>query len=527
MTEPRPAVPLDAGKEGEVDVCVLVEGTYPYVPGGVSAWVHDIILGHPEVSFGVLNIGSHAGSYGEPRYKLPANVRRFEVVYCQDGRPAPMSPAERSALEEQIRSQRLPRQAQPSRVLAATRRMHLDGRCDDEVLADLMSNDLGVGEFLHGADSFDLLTELAEKLAPQAPFLDFFWHFRAIQVPILRLVGTPLLSARCYHAVSTGYAGLLGAAFSLESGRPLVITEHGIYSRERDMELSRATWIKDRASAAEDLGFGTTPSPLRRFWSQSFRALSRFAYNRAARIVTLSDINRRRQIEDGAPPEKISVVPNGVDIAAPAAAPAAAGGATDPAEDSGRQSSLRVGFVGRVVPIKDVITFIKGCDLAMRSTDMNVRIIGPHEEDPAYAKRCFDLVALLARQDTIRFLGPQPLKLIYADRDVVGLTSVSEGQPLVILEAYAAGLPVISTDVGACREMIEGRLPEDRALGPSGIVTRVATPADTAAALVKLAENPALRRQYGAAGRERVGRFYRRQDMLGSYRTLYREMVSS
>ena len=68
-----------------------------------------------------------------------------------------------------------------------------------------------------------------------------------------------------------------------------------------------------------------------------------------------------------------------------------------------------------------------------------------------------------------------------AQLDVVVLTSLSEGQPLVILEAYAAGLPVVATYVGACRELIEGGDEADRALGPSGIVTRVANPAETAA----------------------------------------------
>ena len=53
---------------------------------------------------------------------------------------------------------------------------------------------------------------------------------------------------------------------------------------------------------------------------------------------------------------------------------------------------MRVGFVGRVVPIKDVITFIKACDLALRVVDLDVRIIGPTDEDPGYAARCRELV---------------------------------------------------------------------------------------------------------------------------------------
>jgi glycosyltransferase involved in cell wall biosynthesis len=180
-----------------------------------------------------------------------------------------------------------------------------------------------------------------------------------------------------------------------------------------------------------------------------------------------------------------------------------------------------------VVPIKDVITFIKSCDLALRETALDIRIIGPDDEDPAYAARCRGLVESLGRQDSVRFVGPQPLAQIYGDLDVVVLTSFSEGQPLVILEAYAAGLPVIATDVGACREMVEGRSGEDRQLGTSGVVTRVAVPQDTAAALVRLAGDADLRRRLGQVGRQRVSAYYQRGDMLDAYRALYQKEVTS
>ena len=72
----RDACSLRAGAGAPDDVCLLVEGTYPYVAGGVSAWVHDIIKGLPELKFSVFNIGSRAGAYGPPSYALPDNVTR-------------------------------------------------------------------------------------------------------------------------------------------------------------------------------------------------------------------------------------------------------------------------------------------------------------------------------------------------------------------------------------------------------------------------------------------------------------------
>ena len=518
---PQGSLPLD-------DVCILVEGTYPYVTGGVSAWVHDIIRGHPELRFSILNIGSRLGAYGEARYTLPTNVSHLYQVYCEDSRPVPRAGAERAALDREIHL--LGRGSSPrtrrSRVLTALRRLHFDEPVDARLLADLTSGDLTVGDFLHGREAFDLLSEVGTRLAPRTSFLDFFWNFRAIHVPILRLLETPPVQARCYHAVSTGYAGLLAAAFSSKTDRPMLLTEHGIYSRERAMDLARASWIKDQTDGPEDFG-GATPSPLRSLWARSFRAMAAIAYHQATHIVTLSDVSRQRQVADGAPRSKITVVPNGVDVGVldgtQAEAREGSGLGSEPLE--GR--SLRVGFVGRVVPIKDVITFIKACDLAMHATRIDARIIGPAEEDLPYARRCRDLVDTLGRQSSIAFVGPQPSHLIYSDLDVVVLTSFSEGQPLVMLEAYAAGLPVIATDVGACREMIEGRGAADQALGPSGITTRVATPPETAAALLRLALEPALRRRLGAVGLRRVRGFYRRQEMLESYRALYGKVVTN
>jgi glycosyltransferase involved in cell wall biosynthesis len=533
------------------DVCLLVEGTYPFVAGGVSSWVHDIILGHPQLSFAVLNVGSYPGAYGEPRYRLPENVAGLHRVFCQEVPPAPIDGSERAALAEQIRELRRAVDARPtsSRLVGALRRLHLEDDTGPEVLADLAAADLDVPELLHGRASFDLLLEVAERLAPDAPFLDLFWHFRAIHVPVLRLLRAPIVPARCYHAVATGYAGMLAAVWSQRTGRPLVVTEHGIYAREREMELARADWIRDRRyedeagavpAAWTQATWAPRQSPLRRLWSRFFRALSRLAYGQAQRIVTLSDVNRRKQLADGAPLQKIAIVPNGVDLrpeqpapallegnaaAAPAPAPAAPGEGDGAIIALPVARPLRVGFVGRVVPIKDVVTFVKACDLALRVVDLDVRVIGPMEEDPGYAGRCRGLVERLGRADQIRFVGPMPPSRIYPDLDLVVLTSFSEGQPLVILEAYACGVPVVATDVGACREMVEGRTPEDRALGPSGVVTRVAPPKETAAAIVLLARDAELRRRMGEAGRRRVTAYYQRRDMLAAYRTLYEAMV--
>jgi len=170
---------------------------------------------------------------------------------------------------------------------------------------------------------------------------------------------------------------------------------------------------------------------------------------------------------------------------------------------------------------------VRACDIALAVVDVEARVIGPSDEDPGYAARCRQLVARLGRSESIVFVGPMSPAKIYGELDVVVLTSFSEGQPLVILEAYAWGLPVIATEVGACREMIEGRSDDDRRIGASGFVTRVASPKETAAAMVRLARDGRLRWQMGAAGHKRVTTYYQRRDMLARYRSLYAGLIEA
>ncbi|MHC4449144.1 MAG: glycosyltransferase, partial [Planctomycetota bacterium] len=99
--------------------------------------------------------------------------------------------------------------------------------------------------------------------------------------------------------------------------------------------------------------------------------------------------------------------------------------------------------------------------------------------------------------------------------------SISEAQPLVILEAGAIGIPSIATDVGSCSELIYGRGPEDRALGAGGLITAMASPGQTARAILELHDSPQLRERMRDAMRARVEKFYDQRDMVSAYDEIY------
>ena len=506
------------GGGADADVCLVLEGTYPYVRGGVSTWVHDLIGSIPDLRFALVHIGPEQGAYRRKAYSPPANVVALSDLYCREplarGRDA-------AALERVARAEhyRHAESRRPSRVLNAIRRLHLEDRADPSLLDDLAACDLSVGAFLHGGASFDLTVELYERLAPDASFLSFFWHFRSMHLPLVRLLGAEAPIASVYHAVCTGYAGLLGAAWSHRVGRPFLLTEHGIYVRERKLELDRAVWLQDDCGGsldgAREAVEHTTVSALRRMWMRFFRAMARCAYARASTIVSLCEASRQRQIADGAAADRTRVVPNGIDFEQFHARCVRAPFPVAPPRP------VRVGFVGRLVPIKDLITLIRASSLALRTVEIEVGIFGPIDEDLSYVLRCRRMVARLGLEHSIRFEQELPIERIYSQIDILVLTSFSEGQPLVILEAGAAGIPVVASDVGACRELLEGGSDLDREIGPSGIVTRLAAPEETASAIARLARDPSLRRRMGSAGQRRVATYYRESTTVSAYRSLY------
>ena len=62
-------------------VCMILEGSYPYVLGGVSSWMHQYIQAMPDTEFVLWCIGASAAKRGKFRYELPANVTEVQEVF--------------------------------------------------------------------------------------------------------------------------------------------------------------------------------------------------------------------------------------------------------------------------------------------------------------------------------------------------------------------------------------------------------------------------------------------------------------
>ena len=482
------------------DVCLLLEGTYPFVSGGVSSWVHQLLLAHSDLSFHLVCLTPD----DRPRvqkFQPPDNVRSVTCIPLQS---LPMG--------QRVPSKQTRRAVEA--LLAIVDRL-LRGVATVDDLTSFAKQATGLGGLagrallLDSRMAFETVKAGYDQIGSDSSFLDFFWSWRSLASAVLAVLLPPLPEARCYHAVSTGFAGLLGARLAAATGRPLILTEHGIYTNERRIEIAMADWLYQ----GPEMSFAPrkVSRDLRDLWIEAFEGFARLTYAAADPVVTLYRGNQRLQLRDGATPARLSIIPNGVDFERYAAV------VRDPAP-----RAPTVALIGRVVPIKDIKTFIRAVGLLRRSIpDARGEILGPLEEDPAYARECAALIRQLSLDDAITLQGPVIVQDWLARIDISVLTSISEAQPLTILEAGAAGIPCIATDVGACREMIEADPPGENPLAAGGAVTPIANPTATANAMATLLAD---RRRWTSASRgmqERVRTRFLKSDCDRAYARLY------
>jgi glycosyltransferase involved in cell wall biosynthesis len=498
-------------QEDEIfDVCLLLEGTYPFVAGGVSSWVHNLVSALPEFSFTGICILPTEKEKWVVKYDVPPNFRGLKIVYLHDYDIGDRSKHRNKRFRSEFK------------VLRKYHQKLFNG--DFSNFENILPFFQGTGrstftahDLVYGKDAWNLLMEFYKPEVNSESFIDYFWTFRFIHLPLIKLLNAPIPKARVYHTVSTGYAGLLGATAKCTYHKPLLLTEHGIYTKERKIEISQAEWIY--VAGGEKIQVQTNLGFFQNIWVSFFEAMGRLTYQKANEIYTLYEGNRQLEIEYGADPCKTFIIPNAINVERFQEHPKLPREPGDP---------FIVGFVGRVVPIKDVKTFIRACKVvSLHVPNVKFYIMGPREEDPQYDRECTELVTMLGMEELVIFTGRVDVKKYYPKIDLLVLTSISEAQPLVILEAACLGVPSVASDVGSCDELLNGRTEEDKALGGSGIITRVADPDDTAQAITKILTDENLRNQMSEAAINRVKKYYHEKDLNDRYRGIYIKYITA
>lgn len=494
----RPRTPDQPGAP-MADVCLIVEGAYPYVVGGVSAWLDDLIRHLPHLTFAVIAIKPSSAPL-QHRITLPPNVVELVEVGLAPDAETPRRCPDTVAAD----------------IGATLIRVIADGGAAPiNDLIDLLGRldpRLRPTDILASPVIFDQLQRHYEEALPNASFHHFFWAARGLFGGLIAALTSPLPRARVYHTISTGYAGVIAARARRQTGRPAMITEHGIYLLEREIEVLMADWIGDQIDSG--MALDRQIVDLRDVWMRAFESYSSACYAACDPIIALYGDNSAVQRRMGAAPDRLRVIPNGIDARR-----------FDSLPDRRDLDRPTVALLGRVVPIKDVLTFIRAAALVhARLPGARIVVLGPLDEDPDYVRECRALIDDLGLGEIVRLAGRVAIADWLPGIDVLVLTSLSEAQPLVILEAGACGIPVVAPDVGSCREMIEGREP---GAGHGGIVTPLVNPEATADAITRILTDRDLARAMGETMRARVARDYDHGSIIQAYRTLYDTLMAS
>lgn len=465
-------------------ICLICEGSYPYVVGGVSSWIQELVKSNEEHLFSIVCIIPNL-DFAKIKYEIPKNVTEIKnIILDKNYEISPFKVFKNrfkfKKLEEEI-----------EKIL------NFNNLNSEEVIKIIEKiSDKKYGnplEIIINKSFWNSLLKYYKQNYNGIGFNTFYWTYRNIFLNLISLSQEELPKADIYHPVATGYSGYVSALGKIKNGGSLLLTEHGIYPREREEEVIGAKWIE---------------KDFKKIWIDFFYFLSRLTYDECDKIISLFDYNKELQIENGADSKKCEVVPNGIDIESYSKV------------IREKREGFNIGSVLRVVPIKDVKMMLKGFKMALpKLRNTKLFLIGPTEENEEYYNECLELVENLDLKDYVTFTGRADVKDYYKFLDFLMLTSISEGQPLSILEGLACGIPFIATDVGNCREILK-----EKSEGEAGIIVPPTSYSDLGDAIVSLFQNREKINEMGKNGKEIVKKYYSKKKFIDSYKKLYEEL---
>ena len=292
------------------------------------------------------------------------------------------------------------------------------------------------------------------------------------------------------HTTIAGFAALPGIVAKHRDGTPFLITEHGVFVRERYISIS-----------------GAKLSPYaKRFLMALSSFVARLVYAHADLVAPVVKFNRRWEIPYGVEPSRIRTIYNGVDPGLFVPKP-------KPVETAGGPVAVAA---ARIFPLKDIETMIRSAAVARDLLpDIRYLVYGSLDADVPYVERCRALIAELGLEQTFEFRGfhSKPAEL-YTEGDICVLSSISEAFPYTVLESMACARPVVGTDVGGVKEALDG----------FGMVVPPRDPEAFGRAVVELLADDEFRRELGRRCREEVLAKYRTSNSVNAYRDAYAEL---
>ena len=178
--------------------------------------------------------------------------------------------------------------------------------------------------------------------------------------------------------------------------------------------------------------------------------------------------------------------------------------------ERGNQQTINIGIVGRLVLIKNHKMLFKACRDGFQTRPYKIIVIGDGEmrgELEKYAEE-------LGIRDRIEFKGwIKDLNAIYEGLDIVALTSLNEGTPVSLIEALAAGKPVVATNVGGVKDIVKD--------GVNGYLVESGNVEKFAKRLMELISDSEKRRTFGLNARDMAHERFTKERLIKDTEKLY------
>ncbi|WP_256693194.1 GT4 family glycosyltransferase PelF, partial [Actinomyces oris] len=515
-------VPED-GVYVDVDVAIVMESTYPYLKGGVSAVVHDIITGNPDLTFGIIHITWDSHSPLKDLYGMPDNIAWVKVLYLS------MEEHQEDFLRARPRDlhmNRRQRRELSRRILGALLSLAQDGQTEPlwELISEGLSASrrypvwaiLGTREFMEAYH--DMMPDLGMSMT------DIFWCLRDFFSLAYAVLAEPVPRAQVYHAHTTGYAMLLGVNAAREHGTKVLLTEHNLYVRDTvNTLLERRLDLNVRLTDYRT--FDVTGRE--RMWMAWWLEMGRLCYPYAYASTYLYPRAITEANELGGDSGRAIVIPNGIVTSEFDASYAARLAAIEEIKKEGADKHLwKLVYIARVVPIKGLLDMIDSVRLMVdRGLNIHLDVCGPTEHMPSYFEQCLTRIVEQGLESVITVRGTVKVRELLPEFDLFVLPSYNEGLPVVSLETMGAGIPTVSTDVGAVRSVVEDLIVTDdgQTWDPCGIIIEPGDPTVMADKVQEVISDVDLYERLSLNARGRVEAAYDLVKVNASYNKIYRQ----
>ncbi len=487
----------------KIKVLLIAEGTYPFNTGGVSTWAHDLCNRVRNSEYYLYSINAEVEL--EPKYTLSDSVRKVIQV--------PMwSPEEPfDCVDYDIKYSEIlrAREFTSEAVIAAsfvpnfkTFITHIYSEkhspvtlneCFYKMWLFFQTHDYKVA--MTSEAVWNVFCETLKTVLPEAELRDMTledvttamrWIYRFL-IPIA--IDVP--KADISHVTISGIAVLPALSLKYKYDTPILVTEHGVFIRERLIAISTADYSYF----------------LKKMLIRFSECITRLVYYHASKITTVSKFNMAWERFYGADTAKISVIYNGVDhtFFKPVPKPEALNGIPT------------VVAAARIFDLKDIFTMIRTCaEVKKQLPTVRFLVYGNKDAVPEYTLECEALIDELGLEEHFFLKGfhSSPEKL-YAEGDISILTSISEGFPYTVIESMSCGIPVVATDVGGVSEALDDTC---------GFICKPKDVAEIAEKVVQLLKNKSLRNWMGENARNKIIANFTIESFTSAFEKTYQDL---